>query len=119
MRGWVATLRELYEGETARAYRFRYGLLAFDVGTVLFIIVSSFLPRTDVLEGIDIAIGLVILADFSARLAVSRQRMRDLFRLSTLADLAAIVSFLAPVVGEGAAFLRVLRTLRLLYTYQI
>jgi voltage-gated potassium channel len=31
----------------------------------------------------------------------------------------AILSFLIPMAGEGAAFLRVLRTLRLLHTYQI
>ena len=37
----------------------------------------------------------------------------------TWVDLAAVVSFLAPVTGEGAAFLRILRTLRLLHTYQL
>jgi voltage-gated potassium channel len=36
-----------------------------------------------------------------------------------LADIAAIVSFLAPLVGEGAGFLRILRTLRLLRSYQL
>ena len=30
-----------------------------------------------------------------------------------------MVSFLAPVVGEGVGFLRILRTLRLLRTYQL
>ena len=30
----------------------------------------------------------------------------------------AIVSFLAPLIGEGGAFLRILRTLRLLHTYR-
>jgi hypothetical protein len=29
------------------------------------------------------------------------------------------VSFLAPVIGEGLGFLRILRTLRLLHTYQL
>ncbi len=33
--------------------------------------------------------------------------------------MAAIVSFLAPIVGEGLGFLRILRTLRLLHTYQV
>jgi len=31
----------------------------------------------------------------------------------------AIISFLAPLVGEGAGFLRILRTLRLLRTYPV
>jgi voltage-gated potassium channel len=33
--------------------------------------------------------------------------------------MAAIVSFLAPIVGEGLGFLRILRTLRLLHAYQV
>jgi voltage-gated potassium channel len=33
--------------------------------------------------------------------------------------MVAIFSFLAPVAGEGLGFLRILRTLRLLHTYQL
>ena len=33
--------------------------------------------------------------------------------------MVAIVSFLAPLVGEGLGFLRILRTLRLLHTYEL
>ncbi|HHC29939.1 MAG TPA: ion transporter, partial [Rhodobacterales bacterium] len=40
-------------------------------------------------------------------------------RFATWADMVALVSFLAPIAGEGFGFLRVLRTLRLLHTYQI
>ena len=63
--------------------------------------------------------GVVILADFVARLAISRRALRDLLHPATWADIAAIVSFLAPLVGEGVGFLRILRTLRLLRTYQL
>jgi len=112
-------LRALYEGHSLRAHRFRYGLLAFDIATLIFIVGTSFLPRTELVEWLDVAIGLIILADFIARLAVSRNLLRDLMHFSTWADVVAIVSFLAPVVGEGAGFLRILRTLRLLHTYQI
>src|SRR3954468_6434477 len=34
-------LRDLYEGQSIRAHRFRYGLLAFDLVTVAFIVVTS------------------------------------------------------------------------------
>jgi voltage-gated potassium channel len=118
-RSWLRALRFLYEGQSERAHRFRYTLLAFDVATIAFIIVSSFLPRTPVLTVIDATIGLVVLADFLARHAIARHRWRELMRLSTWADIAAVISFLGPIVGEGAGFLRVLRTLRLLRTYQV
>ena len=113
------TLAYYYESDAPPAHRFRYALLAFDLGTVLFIVATSFLPRTPLVEWLDLIFGLVILADFTARLAVSRNRARDLAHPATWADAVAIVSFLAPVVGEGAGFLRILRTLRLLHSYQI
>jgi voltage-gated potassium channel len=119
MRPMIGRLKGLYEGDTVPAHRFRYGLLAFDLVTVLFIIATSFLPRTRLVEQADILIGLLVLADFIARFAVSRTRWRDLLYPATWADIAAIVSFLAPIIGEGAAFLRILRTLRLLQAYQL
>jgi voltage-gated potassium channel len=115
----IDRLRLLYEGDTQEAHQFRYGLLVFDVTTILFIVVTSFLPRSQAFEWMDRIIGLIVLADFSARLAISRTPWRDLARPTTLADVAAIVSFLAPVTGEGIGFLRILRTLRLLRTYQL
>ena len=71
------------------------------------------------LEVLDVLFGMVILADFTARLYISRNRWRDLRHPATWADAVAILSFLIPMAGEGAAFLRVLRTVRLLQTYQI
>ena len=112
-------LRDLYEGESLRAHRFRYGLLVFDFITVAFIVATSFLPRGLTIEALDVGFGLVILADFLARLALCRHRVREFFHPATWADIAAIVSFLAPLIGEGAGFLRILRTLRLLHTYQL
>jgi voltage-gated potassium channel len=113
---WVARVRDLYEGDSAEAHRFRYGLLAFDLGVTLFIVVTSFLPRAPVLEAIDVAIGLVILADLVARFAISRQRWKHLLHPLTWVDIITVISFLAPVTGEAAAFLRILRTWRLLHS---
>jgi voltage-gated potassium channel len=112
-------LRALYEGDSQEAHKFRYALLVFDITTIMFIVVTSFLPRSSAFEWMDVIIGLIVLADFSVRLAISRTPWRDLAHPMTVADVAAIVSFLAPVVGEGIGFLRILRTLRLLRTYQL
>jgi voltage-gated potassium channel len=115
----IDKLRLLYEGDAPEAHQFRYGLLVFDVATILFIVLTSFLPRSPAFEWMDVIIGLIVLADFSARIVISRTPWRDLAHPTTLADVAAIVSFLAPVVGEGIGFLRILRTLRLLRAYQL
>lgn len=112
-------LTELYEGDSRTAHRFRYALLVFDIATVLFIVGTSFLPRVALDEWLDVIFGVIILADFSARLFISRTRLRDLAHPAAWADIVSIASFLVPIVGEGAGFLRILRTLRLLRTYQL
>jgi voltage-gated potassium channel len=87
--------------------------------TLMLALIENFLPRAPLVEALDVVFGIAILADFSARLAISRSRLRDLLHPATWADAAAIVSFLAPVIGEGVGFLRILRTLRLLRTYRL
>ncbi|MAS06349.1 MAG: ion transporter [Ahrensia sp.] len=111
-------MKGLYEGDTPAAHRFRYGLLAFDLVTIAFVIVTSFFPRTGWVEIVDLVLGVVILADFAVRVAIEKQKTYYFLRLSTWADIAAVASFLLPIAGEGFGFLRILRTLRLLHTYQ-
>ena len=112
-------LRSLYYGHSDAAHRFRYALLAFDIVTIIFIIGTSFTPRETWIEYVDIVFGVVILVDFLARLWVSPHPAREFAHPATWADIIAILSFLAPIVGEGLGFLRILRTLRLLHTYQL
>jgi voltage-gated potassium channel len=112
-------IRQLYQGKTERGVRFRYALLVFDIVTVLFIIATSFLPSSEIIETLDVLFGIGILADFSARLLISRHRLREFTRFSTWADVVAIISFLAPLAGEAGGFVRILRTLRLLRDYQM
>ncbi|MBR9765274.1 MAG: potassium channel family protein [Rhodobacteraceae bacterium] len=114
-----ARLQALYKGDSPAAYRFRYGLLAFDLVTVLFVIVTSFLAHPPLVEALDAVFGVLILTDFALRLWIARRPARLFLRLATWADLVAVLSFLAPIAGEGLGFLRVLRTLRLLHSYQI
>lgn len=113
------TLCELYEGDSDRAHLFRYVLLTFDLVTILFVIVTSFFPHPLWVEITDMVFGVLILTDFTARVYVAKNKLRYLTRPSTLADIVAMISFLAPLAGEGLGFLRILRTLRLLHTYQL
>lgn len=109
-------LRELYEGTSPAADRFRYALLTIDLMTVTWLVAMSFLPRGLHVIAIDIAIGLVFLADLMARLCISRRPMKDLFSFWGLADILVILSLLVPIWGEGLAFLRVLRLYRVIHS---
>ncbi|MCA8883030.1 MAG: two pore domain potassium channel family protein [Rhodobacteraceae bacterium] len=112
-------LRGLYEGHDDRAHRFRYGLLIFDLGTILFVIATSFTHHGAVVETIDAVFGVILFVEFAGRILIAPSPLRFLIRPATLADIVAILSFLAPLAGEGLGFLRILRTLRLLHTYQL
>jgi voltage-gated potassium channel len=112
-------LKSLYEGHSREAHRFRYGLLVFDCVTIVFIVATSFIARHLWVEIVDVVFGLVILADLLARLFISDRRLRELLHPVTWADIASIVSFLAPLVGEPLGFLRILRTLRVLRSYEL
>ncbi len=112
-------LRDLYEGNSQTSHRFRYGLLLFDLLTVLFVVVTSFVPRTELVERIDVLVGILLALDIGARFTIARKPLAEFKHPSTWADFVALASFLAPITGEGFAFLRILRTLRLLHTFQI
>ncbi len=114
----LKTVDHLYHGSSRRDVSFRYALLAFDAFMLLFLVVSSFFRGSLAIEVLDAVLGLVVLLDFSARMAVSRHRWRDLVHPAGIADLVVIVSLLAPIVGESFAFLRVARALRLFRSYQ-
>jgi len=115
----LKTIRALYEANTPAAHQFRYGLLAFDILATLYVIATSFFPRSLAIELGDMFLGVVILTDFVARLLIEKDTRMIFIRPTTWADIIAIGSFLAPIAGEGLGFLRVLRTLRLLHSYQL
>jgi voltage-gated potassium channel len=117
--GWRLAVRELYLGASRRAVAFRYGLLAFDLTMITFVVVSSFFSGHPAIEALNVLFGIVILADLTARLAISRSVLGELIHPFVLADLIVVLSLLAPVFGENFGFLRVLRALRLFRSYQL
>ena len=112
-------INRLYNGDTRAARRFRWALLAFDAVTIIYFVVASFYHHTDDVHAIEEVIGILYLLEFSARLFISRNRLRHIFHPVGLADLIVIASLLAPSMVENFAFLRVIRALRLLRSYHM
>jgi len=113
-------VRLLYTGASKAATRFRYGLIVFDILTIAFFIVTAPDHPTPFILAADFLIGLVILADFLARLWIAPNKARMLRQLYTLADILVILTLLlAPFIPANLSFLRVLRALRLLHSYHV
>ncbi len=109
-------LRELYTGDTPRAERFRYALLAFDLILFIYLIAISFIPDARFIPWVDAVCAIVIAADFLARFRLQRFRPRYLLSLDGLLDIAILISFVVTYLGEHMAFLRAIRFLRLIHS---
>ena len=115
-----AALNRLYTGSSRNAKLFRYGLIVFDAATIIFFIVTTPLLPTPPILAIDAAVGVLILADFGVRLWIAPSKLNMLRQLYTLADILVVFSLLlAPLLTPHLAFLRVVRTLRLLHSYHV
>ncbi|MFY0613289.1 MAG: two pore domain potassium channel family protein [Hyphomicrobiaceae bacterium] len=113
------TLRNLYFGKDRSAKLFRYGLLAFDIVSILFFVVSSLMPDAAWIYRVDFLIALVIIADVATRIWIAERPLQTSLSFSVLLDVIVIFTLLLPTLVESFLFLRVMRALRLLRTYRV
>ncbi len=114
-----AQLKELYLGESEHAATFRYCLLVFDIVTISFFILASFVEVPVWFLIIDIVIAAVLIADLAARFWIAERKLRFLVQPITIADVIVITTLLAPALVENFAFLRIMRALRLVRSYHV
>ncbi|MBO9432917.1 potassium channel family protein [Ruegeria sp. R13_0] len=110
----------LYIGKDPISVWFRYGLILFDVVTIIFFVATAHFPHGPWVTGISWVVGFLILLDFSARMWIAKDRWKLLRKIYTLADIVVIVSLiLDPFLTGNLAFLRILRALRLIHSYHL
>ena len=113
-------VRLLYSGRSRQAVRFRYGLIAFDLATIVYFIATATVPLTPALIALNTGLGLAILADFAARLLIAPDKLKLLRQIYVLADIVVILALLfEPFVAQNLGLLRVLRGLRFLHSYHL
>ena len=112
-------LHQLYNGRSETTDRFHYAVLVFDVLAVVYIVLSSFFERDSWMLAADLAFGVLMLADFLARLIISDDSIKFIKDPLNITDAVATFSFLSPLFGINLSFLRVLRLLHLLRASRI
>lgn len=111
--------REIYYGSTPRALRARYAFLVFDLVVIAYFVVTTFLPAYRWTIITDMGIGVVLIFDFAGRLMADRNRGAWLVKPMTIVDLVVIASLFIPALVGSFAFLRIVRTLRLMRSYAV
>lgn len=117
--GLKERLRALYFGEDLRARRFRYALVAFDLGLILLFVTLSVAQVAERFLALDLVVAALLVLDLGIRLYIDEKPGRQLLNPWTAVDLVVIASLIAPVLTDNLAFLRVLRTLRVLRSYHL
>ena len=125
MKTFKDRVRGLYYAGGRQNEAFRYGLLCVDALAVATFFAASYLRHSSLpasysfaLFMTEIAVGLVLLASFLARMWVSGNKYRFITQSSTIIDVLVIASLLSPgLINLG--FLRVLRIAAMLRSISV
>ena len=111
--------REIYHGVTPRALRARYVFIVFDLLVVSYFVVTTFLEFYEWIIYVDMVIGVILTADFIGRLLADSDRGAFLVKPMTVLDFIVIASLFLPALIGNFAFLRLVRSLRLMRSYVV
>lgn len=117
MNQFSKSCREIYYGQSLRALRAQYLFLALDLLIISYFVVTTFLYPYDWIVFVDMAIGIVLVIDFLCRFAAQYDRGAFLVRPMTIIDFVVISSLFVPALVGNFAFLRLVRSLRLMRSY--
>lgn len=102
-----------------RAIRARYVLLGTDVLILTYFVGSTFVEPTAWIALVDVVIGVLLLIELGARALADSDRIGLLLRPLTVVDVLIIVSLFMPAAMGNFAFLRIVRSLRVLRSYAV
>jgi voltage-gated potassium channel len=112
-------LRRLFYGHRSTAVVFQAGLLVLDIAAVAYFVATSFVTDASWLRQVDLLLGVLLALEFLGRMLAHRHPMAYVDNGAALLDLVVMASLFASALGANLAFLRVLRTLRLLRSYNV
>lgn len=117
--GLRRTLIWLYEGIGRWPVAFRWVVLAFDVLTIGYFLVSPFIGRPGQHYWLDYVIGAIIALDLAARFYIAPRKERFFLKLMNIADVVVVISMMAPFFSQNLGFLRILRALRIARAFSL
>jgi len=115
---FTAFCREFYYGSSEMALRARYGLLLFDLVVIAYFVITTFMPLDRWIIIADAVIGMLLLIELTGRVIADTDRVELLTRWMTGLDIFIIVSLFLPATLGSFAFLRVIRAMRIMRSYQ-
>ena len=112
-------LRRMFYGHRPAAVAFQTGLLAVDVAAITYFVATTFFADATWMRAIDLLLGVLLALEFLGRMLAHRHPMHYLDNGAAVVDLVVIASLFVSALGSNLGFLRVLRTVRLLRSYNV
>jgi voltage-gated potassium channel len=112
-------LRQLFYGHRSAAVAFQSGLLAIDLAAITYFLATTFVADAPWLRAVDLLLGILLALEFLGRMFAHRHPMQYLDNGAAMIDLVVIASLFVSALGANLGFLRVLRTVRLLRSYNV
>jgi voltage-gated potassium channel len=112
-------LRHLFYGHRPAAIAFQAGLLAVDLAAIAYFLTTTFVADAPWLRAVDLLLGVLLALEFLGRMFAHRHPMHYLENGAAMIDLVVIASLFVSALGSNLGFLRVLRTVRLLRSYNV
>lgn len=112
-------LRQLFYGHRPHAVVFQSALLVIDIAAIGYFIATSFVADASWLREADLLLGTLLALEFLGRMLAHRHPMSYVDNGAALLDLVVIASLFVSALGANLGFLRILRTLRLLRSYNV
>jgi voltage-gated potassium channel len=112
-------LRRLFYGHRPAALAFQVALLTLDLAALGYFLATTFVADVSWIRVVDLLLGTLLACEFLGRLAAHRHPMHYLDNAAALVDVVVILSLFWSAWGGNLPFLRVLRTVRLLRSYNV
>jgi len=112
-------LRRLFYGHRPAAIAFQAGLLAIDLAAIAYFVATTFVADAPWMRMVDLLLGGLLTLEFLGRMLAHRHPMRYIDNSAAVIDLVVIASLFVSALGGNLGFLRILRTVRLLRSYNV
>jgi voltage-gated potassium channel len=112
-------LRHLFYGHRPAEIAFQAGLLALDFAAIAFFLTTTFIHDAPWLRAVDLLLAVLLTLEFLGRMLAHHHPMHYLDNGAAVVDLVVIASLFVSALGANFGFLRVLRTARLLRSYNV
>ena len=109
----------MFYGHRPPAVAFQLGLLTLDLAAITYFLATTFMDDAPWIRVVDLSLGILLVLELLGRMLAHRHPMQLFDNGAAFVDILVIASLSISALGANLGFLRILRTVRLLRSYNV